>query len=143
MSFSISIEGVDNVMKLLNEAPDIIREQIDDEVQGTLYEIFTKAKQRVPTKNGALVKSASVKHVPGSMSGEVVFQNFYAPYVNFGTGQNAANYLGSVDKEWAAYARQFFVNGKGHIRATPFFTSAVDEERPKLIKRVTEILTGR
>lgn len=137
--FSIRFEGLEklNLLKIAQEKLD----EIDTEVEGTLYDIQAKAKNRVPFGAGGSALAGSItvlKDAP--MKGEVVVQKFYAPYVNFGTGLFASQFLATQDQEWTDYARQFYVNGKGRIPATPFFTSAVNEERIKLIERVKEIL---
>lgn len=137
--FSIRLEGFDKLQSILTNLPQEKFDKIDAEVEGTLYDIAAQAKNRVPKNLGGLSNSITV--IKGSpMKGEVAVQKFYAPYVNFGTGLYASQFLATQDEEWNAYARQFYVNGKGRMHGNGFFTTPVNEERIKLIKRVKDIL---
>jgi len=45
-----------------------------------------------------------------------------------------------LPKDWQAYAKSFFISGKGRVPAHPFMFPAYEQERPKLIKRVKKLL---
>jgi len=60
---------------------------------------------------------------PDGLSGTVFVERSageVAAWVEFSTGQDAAAYLSTVDKEWRDEARRFYVNGKGSIIGKPY-----------------------
>ncbi len=56
-----------------------------------------------------------------------------AAYIEFGTGQDAANYLATVPQEWRDTARQFYVNGKGTIIGKPYLYPAYIKQRIEFV----------
>lgn len=138
--FSIRLEGFEKLQSILTNLPQEKFEQIDAEVEGTMWDIQAQAKARCPNKLGGLVNSITNPINRGNMKWELAVQKFYAPYVNFGTGLYAAQFLATQDEEWNAYARQFYVNGQGRVHGNGFWTNPVNEERIKLIKRVKDLL---
>jgi hypothetical protein len=61
-------------------------------------------------------------------------------YVEFGTGTDAAIYVPRLPQEVQDYARQFYVNGKGRIKAQPYLIPAFLRESPIFIKELEKIL---
>lgn len=61
-------------------------------------------------------------------------------YVEFGTGTDAASYVPTLPQEVQDYARQFYVNGKGRIKAQPYLIPAFLRESPIFIKELENIL---
>ena len=142
-AFSITLEGFENLKQILTNLPKETFEKIDGEVEGAMYDIQANTKRRCPNNLGGLANSVTNPEKLGEMKWELSVQKFYAPYVNFGTGLYASQFLGSQDEEWNAYAMQFYVNGKGRIHGNGFFTNSVNEGRIKLINKVKDILLGK
>lgn len=132
---SMHIEGMDKLLNSLDQLSGEKMDNIEDIVEAGVRDMATEAKLRVPKNLGGLANSISVAH-PGRFTFELIVQKFYAPYVNFGTGLYASQFLGSVEKEWSDYARQFFVNGKGRVKGNGFFTYAVDNHKTKIIEQI-------
>lgn len=65
----------------------------------------------------------------------------YAPYVEFGTGSRVFdNRIGyEFAPEVKDFAKEFYVNGKGKMPATPFFFPALDEAKVKIINDVKKL----
>lgn len=61
-------------------------------------------------------------------------------YVEFGTGQSAAEYVPTLPKEIQEYARQFYVNGQGRMIKQPYLIPAFLRESPIFVKEVEKIL---
>jgi HK97 gp10 family phage protein len=138
-AFSINVVGLDNLLKRMESLSEEVREEVYAEVEATAYDIAALAKSRVPKNMGQLSGAITVKPISENTY-EVVAQKFYAPYVEFGTGAQAANYLSSQDEELKAYAMQFYVNGQGRMTPRPYFFPSFEEEKKKLIERLKNLL---
>jgi hypothetical protein len=57
-------------------------------------------------------------------------------YVEFGTGQNAEDFLAGKPDEQVAEAKKFFVNGQGTLKAHPFFFPAIYRHRDEISEEV-------
>lgn len=57
----------------------------------------------------------------------------YSGYVEFGTGPYAKSYVEGLPSEWQEEAFKFFVSGKGHTQAHPFFYPAVLQHQQELL----------
>ena len=127
------------LMKALQDLPKAKMEEVDAECEAAAREVERLARQRVPTDMGQLANSITVfPTVPHTY--EIVVQKFYAPFVEFGTGQNAAQYLSTQSPELNAYARQYYVNGQGTMRPRPFLFPAFYSVTHKLAQRLAKIL---
>lgn len=73
---------------------------------------------------------------PDTLRTSVVVAAFYAPYIEFGTGIFAASYVPTLPKEWQAYAKTFFVSGKGRTHQHPFVYPAIQINIEKLKQRL-------
>jgi HK97 gp10 family phage protein len=140
-AFSINVLGLDNLLKRMEAVSTETREKVYAEVEGAAYNIVENAARRVPKDMGQLSNAITV-HPIDEKTFEVVAQKFYAPYVEFGTGAKAANYLASQDEELKAYAMQFYVNGQGRMTPRPFFFPAFEQEKKKMIENIKAIIQG-
>lgn len=140
-AFSLNVVGLDKLLKRMETIPVEVKEQVYAEVEATSYDIAARAKSGVPKDMGQLLNAITVKPINESTY-EVVAQKFYAPYVEFGTGAKAANYLASQSEELKAYAMQFYVNGQGRMTPRPYFFPAFEVEKRKLIERLKTLIGG-
>lgn len=63
-----------------------------------------------------------------------------AAYVEFGTGQDAASYLATVEPEYREQARAFYVNGKGTIIGKPYLYPAYLKYRQQFVNDLKELV---
>lgn len=138
-SFQLNVVGLDKLLNKLQAAPEEVKEQVYAEVEATAFDIAASAKGKVPKDMGFLSNAITMNPINESTF-EVVAQKFYAPYVEFGTGANAANYLSSQDEELKAYATTFYVNGQGRMKPRPFLFPTVKAEVPKMWGRIKELI---
>lgn len=164
--FEIKLDGYESLMKALKELPEEKLQEVEDEFEAAAYMIETLAKQYAPKDQGQIANSISNRKT-GPITFEVVVQKSYAPFVEFGTKSKvqipaelqavAAQYRngqrngGSMKKaiydwakrkgipkeRWYVIYRSILVNG---IRPHPFFFRSFFQVRPKLIKRITDIM---
>lgn len=115
--------------------------------QITSLELETESKRRLQSQleindegNGRLLSS-----IVGEHSGQfamVYSRAFYAPYVEFGTGAYASEYLKDKDKDMRDYAYKFFVNGKGTLPAKPFMFPSAYAIKPRHMARLEKAVNG-
>jgi HK97 gp10 family phage protein len=123
------------VKEMEGRATEYERDVAKELFKGAL-DIESGAKQRAPVKFGQLRSSIQSKIDHKDISAEVVANAEYAPYVEFGTGQYASEYLAGKPTEMVKHASEFKKSGNGYSPAQPFLFPAYYEERPKIISRV-------
>lgn len=132
---TVDIVGLNDVLSKLKAVGTAKKTKVSNEIKATAYDIVAEAQTRAPVDLNALRGSIRVNSVT-ELGAEVGVGAYYAAYVEFGTGNYAAQYLASQPEEIQAYARTFFVNGKGHMHAAPFFYPAVYKHYGLLVKRL-------
>lgn len=63
-----------------------------------------------------------------------------AAWVEFGTGQDAAAYLATVEPEWREEARKYYINGKGTIINQPYLYPAYIKHRTEFLKDLKQLV---
>lgn len=137
MSFKIKIEGLDDLLTKVKTMPKEIQDDVDIEMGATATDIDRVAKQRAPVDLGRLKNGISHGRVK-QMTWEIVSDAPYSAYVNWGTINKV-----KVEPGWAEFAAMFKGKGirkTGGIKPTFFFTSAVDQFKPILIKRIKDVI---
>ncbi len=141
--FSVELTGLQAVMERLSSFGRNVMQGVDDEMDAAAENIAGNAREDCPVGDGkggsGLRQSISVNR-DGPLQKSVVANKFYAPYVEFGTGDYAAEYVQTLPEEIQAYAMTFYVNGKGHMPAAPFMFPNVVKEQPLLIERIKQVI---
>jgi len=126
----------------IDKLTQAILQGIDDELDANSEEIAANARVDVP-KNlaGSSGLEGSISVVREKfLERTVVANKFYAPYVEFGTGNYAAAYVGTLPPEIQQYAMSFFVNGLGHMPAAPFMFPNIIRQMPILTERIVNVI---
>jgi len=97
-------------------------------------DIESGAKMKAPVDTGRLRSSIQSKIDHEDVSAEVTVNVDYAPYVEFGTGQYAREYLAGKPREMVDHAREFKRPKDGYSPARPFLFPTYYEQRPKIIR---------
>lgn len=97
---TIRVEGQDKILKGFKDFSDRKKKNIDQIFKEGADEIRNKALRLVPVDESTLKNSIHVNRIKEGY--EVVVQNAYAPFVEFGTKKRF-----DVDSEFSAYAAQF------------------------------------
>jgi len=144
MGFQVDIKGMDSVFSRLDRLQNDIAQGIDDELDASAEDIAGNARTDCPVgsvkgESGGLRESISVVR-DVFLQRQIVADKFYAPYVEFGTGEFAAAYLAGQPKELQDYAMQFYVNGKGRMPAAPFLFPNLVAQQPVLIERIKNVI---
>lgn len=138
-AFKLTLSGFDELRERLSP------ERFEQDAEAVLDEFAVtcvrEAKIRAPKDNaGGIGIAGSINFDRERLTREISVRVFYAPYVEFGTGAYAAQYLQRLGKEWQEYARQFYVNGQGRTPAQPFLYPAYEIARKQLIEDLKNLL---
>ena len=136
---SIKIEGIERLMKKLNDLED--GDAAKEAVGQACALIERSAKQKAPKGTGALRGSitSEVRQGADGIEGVVFTPLFYAPYVEYGTGLFAES-GGRKDVPWC------YQDDKGEWHTTsgqhpqPFMRPALDENRDAIIRILKEAI---
>lgn len=131
--FDININGLDKLRNRVKKLNTALKTEVVKEVHTAGLNIANGARSRVPVNFGGL--KSKINNDDTETGTEVIVQQSYAAYVEFGTGAEVEVPAGLED-----YALQFFVSGKGHLPAQPFLFPAYFEERNKMIQRIKQVL---
>jgi HK97 gp10 family phage protein len=139
MAFAVNLSGLKDVEGKLNKL-SLIMTDVSNEINASALKIYTDAKREVKVDNSTLRSSIAINpDSKGSLTYSVEARAKYAPYVEFGTGG-----LVDVPAGYEDFAIQF--KGKGirkvNLRARPFLIPAFEQEKPKLIKRLKDLLNA-
>ena len=137
--FFVSLEGLDATINRLKDKGQDVRKEIEIEVKAAAVKTENGAVRNLARYGGgaAGLKTAISAYGEG-LNWEIVAAKFYAPYVEFGTGERVQVPAGLED-----YAMQFFVSGKGKMPARPFLFPAFYVQKEVFLRRVKEILKKR
>jgi hypothetical protein len=119
--------------KRLSKQADL---QVRSSIQRNTDQIFDEAIQNVPVEFNFL-RSSGVPNTQNPYIGIVSFGGDaapYAPYVEFGTGTNVR-----IPQGFSDFAMQYFVNGKGTMKAQPYLIPAFIKYRKIFLKDMKQI----
>ena len=135
---NVKVEGMDNVMEMLDKVTSTVNVQAA--LQQCCALVEREAKQLAPKDTGALRRSIASR-VEGDKG--IVFTPLeYAPYIEFGTGLFAES-GGRTDTPWS------YQNDKGEwvstngIKPQPFLRPALNNNRTKIKKILKGGLTKK
>lgn len=131
-AFNVEIDLKRFNNQLDKEYQEIVK-RTDAEMFAATVNIEKAAAQAAPVDLDGLKSTIQAKRL-GPLNYEVVAPITYAPYVEFGTGNQVV-----IPKGFEALARQFYVNGQGKTRAQPFLIPAFIFESAQLEKRLNAI----
>lgn len=135
----VIIGGMDGLKKRLNKMSVVTQDAIKLQVLDSATAIQMNAISAAPAGLKGRIDSTPLNSGYASEIGVQSSTNIPV-YVEFGTGASAAAYVPTLPKEIQEYARQFYVNGKGRIKAQPYLIPAFLRESPIFIKELELIL---
>lgn len=139
MPVTFKIKGLDKTIKKFRDFPNEIKQEVDDELTATAYNIDRDAKLFAPVDLGKLKNSIEVTRNEPLLK-QISATADYAAYVEFGTG-SLVN-IPSLPEGLQEYAIQF--KGKGvrqvNLPARPYLFPAVQSNTVELVKRLKNII---
>ena len=118
----MKIRGITSVTARFQRLSKQAELQVKSSVVRNTDQIYAEAVANVPVLDGYLRGSGNTSYQDNQLTGIVSFGGNaapYAPYVEFGTGSGVV-----IPQGFNAFAMQFYVNGKGTMKAQPFLIPA-------------------
>lgn len=128
----ITIVGIDNALSKFKKVGDKLAIEVDNEMEAVFIQMVTTAKSIFPsgneynqekTKEYSDIRSSIRYKKLNNLSYQLMAGRSKSPmaaYIEFGTGRFFINYPGK-EKEWQELARQYYINGKGYMKSSPYF----------------------
>lgn len=118
----MKIRGITSVTARFQRLSKQAELQVKSSVVRNTDQIYAEAVANVPIQDGHLRGSGNTSYQDNQFTGIVAFGGNaapYAPYVEFGTGSGVV-----VPQGFSAFAMEFYVNGKGTMKAQPYLIPA-------------------
>jgi HK97 gp10 family phage protein len=118
----MKIRGTSQVLNRLKRVSKEAELATKSAVVRNTDQMFSEALSAVPVLDGYLRGSGNSSYQDNQLTGVVSFGGQaapYAPYVEFGTGSGV-----NIPEGFSAFAMQFYVNGKGTMKAQPYLIPA-------------------
>lgn len=140
--FKTKITGLKETLNKIDAYSKKLGDSADKELTKSANNIANTAKTNAPVgKTGAL--GNSIYASTGIRFSKAVYVSApYAAYVEFGTGSNVFKDPGGFNysPELREYAMEFFVSGKGKMKASPYLFPAYEAEKVELIKNIRKVI---
>ena len=132
MAFTAKITGVAAILKKIQQAPQKVATESIKIINESAQEISNSAKTKVPVKTGFLKGSIGFTPYQQGQGASVYASAHYAPYVEFGTGEEYGIpvYPNVNMSDLEAYA--FTFKRKKHVIGMPY--------RPYMFNSYSEVL---
>lgn len=139
---TIQVQGLTELLANISAYSQDLADQVDKSLDDGANEIVVLARADAPVgRTGALAQSINATLVPFGEK-TITVSVPYGAFVEFGTGskvfQNSRGFVYSTDLR--AYAQEFYVNGKGRMRARPFLFPAFEMKRRDILDAVKRAL---
>lgn len=138
-AFKFYITGMDEVARTFKRQYKYALEKMDAEMGNQVEQMALQAKKSLPPQYSELRSAIYVKK-NGLLKYTIYGGKNYAAYVEFGTGRYAANYVPTIEPEWQEIARNYIVNKRGKLPATPYLYPAVKYGLKLLVRKMQKIV---
>ena len=133
----MKVRGTSQVLNRLKRVSSQTTLQTKSAVVRSTDGIFKDALDAVPVDLGNLKGSGNRSYGDNQLTGTVVFGGSpapYAPYVEFGTGSGVV-----IPEGFGAFAMQYFVSGKGRMKAQPYLIPAFIKNKKIFLRDMRKI----
>jgi HK97 gp10 family phage protein len=100
--FALNLTGLPNLMDRLKTIEDNLTKGVAEEISASTLKIERDAKRNAPVNLGTLRRSIHAESLLNGLTGKVIVDASYAPYVEFGTGGKV-----SVPSGYESFAMQY------------------------------------
>ena len=139
MAIGVNLTGIDSLKNTIQKLDEKLTKEVSNEINASSLKIQSDAKKLVPVDMGYLRNSIVLDGELGSLTYNVEARMPYAAYVEFGTGGKV-----SIPTGYEEYAALFKGTRKvAGMRSQPYLIPSFEMEKPKLIKRLNEMLNAK
>ena len=147
---NIKITGINESLQKLKKNYYLATEEVDREMAASMEQMATTAKSIFPSGNpqikGQTQKYADIRRTIRSKKNAPFNYSIIAgkpkdpmaAYIEFGTGKYFPQYPGK-EKEWQDLAREYYVNGEGMMRPSPYLYPSVKSGIISMISNIKQI----
>jgi len=133
----MKIRGTSQVLNRLKSISKEAELGVKSSVVRNTDQIYAEALANVPVLDGYLRGSGNTSYSDNQLTGTVAFGGNaapYAPYVEFGTGSGVV-----IPEGFGAFAMQYFVSGKGRMKAQPYLIPAFIKNKKIFLRDMRKI----
>ena len=139
MAIGVNLTGIDSLKNTIQKLDEKLTKEVSNEINASSLKIQSDAKKLAPVDMGYLRNSIVLDGELGSLTYNVEARMPYAAYVEFGTGGKV-----SIPSGYEEYAALFKGTRKVEgMRSQPYLIPSFEMEKPKLIKRLNEMLNAK
>ena len=139
MAIGVNLTGIDSLQGAIKKLDEKLTKEVSNEINASSLKIQSDAKKLVPVDMGYLRNSIVLDGELGGLTYSVEARMRYAAYVEFGTGGKV-----SIPSGYEEYAALFKGTRKvAGMRSQPYLIPSFEMEKPKLIKRINEMLNAK
>jgi HK97 gp10 family phage protein len=139
MAIGVNLTGIDSLKNAIQKLDEKVAKEVSNEINASSLKIQSDAKKLVPVDMGYLRNSIVLDGELGGLTYSVEARMRYAAYVEFGTGGKV-----SIPSGYEEYAALFKGTRKVvGMRSQPYLIPSFEMEKPKLIKRINEMLNAK
>ncbi len=139
--YNVSIQGLPEVLQKIESYSKELADGIDNDLSTAAKNTAALAIARAPFGRTGQLKGSIRANTTIRFSKTVSATVIHAPYVEFGTGLKVFKTPSfNFTPEMRAYAREFYVSGRGREPAQPFLFPSLEIEKVRLINRIKERL---
>lgn len=139
MAIGVNLTGIDSLKNTIQKLDEKLTKEVSNEINASSLKIQSDAKKLAPVDMGYLRNSIVLDGELGSLTYNVEARMPYAAYVEFGTGGKV-----SIPSGYEEYAALFKGTRKvAGMRSQPYLIPSFEMEKPKLIKRLNEMLNAK
>jgi HK97 gp10 family phage protein len=139
MAIGVNLTGIDSLKNTIQKLDEKLTKEVSNEINASSLKIQSDAKKLVPVDMGYLRNSIVLDGELGALTYNVEARMPYAAYVEFGTGGKV-----SIPTGYEEYAALFKGTRKvAGMRSQPYLIPSFEMEKPKLIKRLNEMLNAK
>jgi hypothetical protein len=152
----MAVKGVQQTLNAIRNFQEVIQEDVKDSVEKWTLIILREAINNAPgagdlvaTQHGTQKIETGVNQyisselVNNGFTGRVFLEagaSLMAIYLEFGTGKSAQNYVPTLPAEWQAFAKKYYINGKGTLIKHPFLLPAFFNNQFKFLYDMQKVL---
>lgn len=150
------IKGKELTLNWLKQQSQAIQNEVRDAVEDAVQDIYDQARLDAPGPRDPIKTTYGTMQIEDAidqmLNKEFTNNNFTGGvyiaeqaskmyvYIEFSTGNSAAQYIPTLPKEFQDFARKYYVNGKGTIIGKPFLLPAYFKYRSEFVKNLKKIV---
>lgn len=152
----MAVKGLQQTLNSIRNFQEVIQEDVKASIEKWTLIIYREADRNAPgpgdqlkttygfQKNETGINQFLYSEItPDGLTGIVGIElgaSKLAIYIEVGTGKSAAGYVPTLPPEWQAFAKRYYINGKGTLIKHPFLLPAFFNNQFKFLYDMQKVL---